>query len=74
MYAQESAATNNRKTITAMDVLHAVRALECEEIEQPVRLVKLILKKFRKVKLILFTKIFRSEKLSNYGKIVGNKS
>jgi len=36
-FANENAIQSKRKTITASDVLHAVRMLECDELEQPVR-------------------------------------
>ncbi|VDK68679.1 unnamed protein product [Onchocerca ochengi] len=36
-YAQECAVSNKRKTVTAVDVLNAVRVLECEELEKPVK-------------------------------------
>ncbi|VIO99972.1 DNA polymerase epsilon p17 subunit, putative [Brugia malayi] len=36
-YAQECAVSNKRKTVTALDVLNAVRVLECEELEKPVK-------------------------------------
>ncbi|KAM3727601.1 DNA polymerase epsilon subunit [Dirofilaria immitis] len=36
-YAQECAVSNKRKTVTAADVLNAVRVLECEELEKPVK-------------------------------------
>ncbi|VDN41197.1 unnamed protein product [Gongylonema pulchrum] len=36
-YAQECALSNKRKTVTAMDVLNAIRVLECEELEKTVK-------------------------------------
>lgn len=36
-YAQECAVTNKRKTVTAVDILNAVRVLECEELEKPIK-------------------------------------
>ncbi|VDO46488.1 DNA polymerase epsilon p17 subunit, putative [Brugia malayi] len=36
-YAQECAVSSKHKTVTAVDVLNAVRVLECEELEKPVK-------------------------------------
>ncbi|EFO18927.1 DNA polymerase epsilon p17 subunit [Loa loa] len=36
-YAQECAVSSKRKTVAAVDVLNAVRVLECEELEKPVK-------------------------------------
>ncbi|VDM99311.1 unnamed protein product [Thelazia callipaeda] len=36
-YAQESAISNKRKTVTAVDILNAIKVLECSELEKPVK-------------------------------------
>uniref|UniRef100_A0A914UI68 DNA polymerase epsilon subunit 3 n=2 Tax=Plectus sambesii TaxID=2011161 RepID=A0A914UI68_9BILA len=35
-FANESAVAAKRKTVTAADILHAIRELECDQLEQPV--------------------------------------